>query len=225
MSDAIYKKPGETFSASLRNAPAGMVGTLGVSILHKVSGTVVMARTTAGIIELPAGSGNYEIELACPAAGEYIIFWDNGVISPTTTASEDLISTINPPAVEPVYDIESDLGIVRLLISDVGGKDGTKFIFTDAEIEAIMAIREGVRATAATLLRVIAGNESQVSKRITFLELSTDGPAVSKELRELAKGLEAEEDDDAVFEIAQMNVDMFSRRQLILKRFCVGETV
>jgi hypothetical protein len=117
------------------------------------------------------------------------------------------------------YDVETDLGIVRLLISDVGGSDGKQFIFTDKEIEAIMGMREGIRAAAATLLRTIAGNESQVSKRITFLELSTDGPAVSKELRELATGLEAEEDDDAVFEVVQMNVDMFSRRQLILQRF------
>lgn len=117
------------------------------------------------------------------------------------------------------YDIETTVGLVRMLISDVGGSSGTDFLFTDKEIEAIMALREGIQVAAASLLRIIAGNETQVSKRITFLELRTDGPAVSKELRELAAGLEKEEDDDATFEIANLNVDMFSRRELILNRF------
>lgn len=215
----IYAKPGETFNASLRGAPAGLVGTMGVSILHKGNGAVVTARTTEGIVEVPAESGNYETDLVAPVAGEYLVFWDNGEISPGTTAADDLISIANPPAeIEPTYDVDTDLGLVRLLISDIGGKDGSSFIFVDKEIEAILSRRESVELAAATLLRTIAGNEAMVSKRIEFMELKTDGPAVSKELRELATALETTADDDAVFEIVQMNVDMFSKRDLILNR-------
>lgn len=117
------------------------------------------------------------------------------------------------------YDIETDLGFVRLLISDIGGKDGKSFIFKDVEIEAIMTRRENVWTAAASLLRVIAGNEAMVLKRIEFMELKTEGDDVSAELRSLANDLETTADDDALFEVIQMNVDMFSRRELILNRF------
>jgi hypothetical protein len=116
------------------------------------------------------------------------------------------------------YNIDTDVGFVRLLISDIGGGNGESFIFEDEEVEAVLLRRDDVYTTAATLLRTIAGNEAMVAKRIQFMELKTDGPAVSKELRELAKELETTADDDALFEIVQMNVDMFSRRQLILQR-------
>lgn len=103
------------------------------------------------------------------------------------------------------YDISNEQGEVRLLISDVGGTDGKSFLFQDEEIQKFLDLRGSVNLAAATALRTIAANEAQVQKRITFLELKTDGPAVSKELRELAKDYEAAEDDDSVFEIARLN--------------------
>lgn len=94
---------------------------------------------------------------------------------------------------------------VRLLISDVGGNSGKDFLFSDTEIENFLSMRgDSVHLAAATALRAIAGNEAQVSKRITFLELKTDGPAVAKELRELAKSLEESADEDADMEIAHL---------------------
>lgn len=104
------------------------------------------------------------------------------------------------------YNIENDQGKVRLLISDIGGADGKSFLFEDNEIAAFLAMNDSnIRLAAAEALRAIAGNESQVSKRIKFLELSTDGPAVSKELRALAKSLEEKADDDVEPEIASMS--------------------
>lgn len=124
------------------------------------------------------------------------------------------------------YDIETDLGFIRLLISDIGGKDTTSFIFKDDEIEAILARRANVFTAAASLLRVIAGNEAMVLKRIEFMELKTEGDAVSKELRQLATELEKTADDDQAFEIVTLNVDMFSRRDIILRRLRHGrETI
>jgi len=120
------------------------------------------------------------------------------------------------------YDPKTDLGYVRLLISDVGGADGNSFLFEDEEIQAFLDRAGSVGIAAATALRAIASNEAQVQKRITFLELKTDGAAVSKELRELADKIEAQaektEDDAELMDFASMNVDMFSERNLFEKR-------
>ncbi len=107
------------------------------------------------------------------------------------------------------YAIATDAGKVRLLISDIGGDDGKSFLFEDDEIDAFLAMREDIRLAAATALRSIAANEAQVSKRIKFLELSTDGPAVAKSLVEVAEKLESEVDEDSEVEIANMSWDEF----------------
>lgn len=87
----------------------------------------------------------------------------------------------------------SDRERVRLLISDVGGTSGDDFLFTDDEIDTFLEMRLGrVHLAAATALNTIAANETQVSKRIKYLELETDGPAVARELRELAARFAAE---------------------------------
>ena len=100
---------------------------------------------------------------------------------------------------------------VRLLISDVGGESGTDFLFSDDEVDAFLEMEPVVYRAAAVALRTIAGNEAQVSKRISYLGLSTDGPAVAKELRELAASLDerADKSDDGSggFDIAEMPVD------------------
>ena len=80
---------------------------------------------------------------------------------------------------------------VRLTISDVGGEDGESFLFSNEEVETFLDMRNGnVLLAAALALRTIAGNETQVAKRIQFLELQTDGPAVANSLRTLATELE-----------------------------------
>jgi hypothetical protein len=82
---------------------------------------------------------------------------------------------------------------VRLLISDVGGDSGTSFTFEDDQIQGFLDLQEGnVKRAAASALRTLAANEALVLKRITFLELSTDGGSVAKALVELADKLEQE---------------------------------
>lgn len=110
--------------------------------------------------------------------------------------------------------LTTDKDRVRLLISDVGGPDGTSFLFSDDEILTFLALRPGVYLAAALALRTIAGNEAQTQKAIKFFDLSTNGPAVAKALLDQARDLELQADDDADFEIAEMGVDDFSRRYL-----------
>lgn len=82
---------------------------------------------------------------------------------------------------------------VRLLISDVGGDSGTDYIFNDDEIDTFLAIRyDNTMLAAALALETVAANEALVQKRITYLDLSTDGAATAMELRQLAMHLTAQ---------------------------------
>lgn len=115
-------------------------------------------------------------------------------------------------------DFSTNLGRVRLLISDVGGQDGNTFLFTDPEIEAFLSLENNdVFGAAATGLRTIAGNEAQLLKAITVLELETDGSKPAKVLNELADKWEQKSDESYPFEIASIGADLFSRRELRTK--------
>lgn len=112
------------------------------------------------------------------------------------------------------YDPRTTVGQVRLLISDVGGQDGNSFLFTDDEIRAFLSLHPSVRGAAALALRAIASNEAQVARRITLLDLSTDGPATVRGLLDLATSIERSEPVvEADIEIAPFATDVFSRRE------------
>lgn len=117
----------------------------------------------------------------------------------------------------------TDKDLVRLLINDVGGNSGTDFLFEDGEIASFLLMEGGsIYAAAATALRAVAGNEAQVSKKIKFLELSTDGPAVAKSMMDLADKLDKKADgigDGSYgFEIVDMSTSC-SERDLILREY------
>lgn len=203
----IYAEPGENFFATLDNAPTGLVGVLGVRIIDLSDESEFMARTVAGIVEAPAGSGRYVFTGVAPVTkGNFAVFWDNG-ISPTTTASDELIVTTDiPPNFEPGYDVSTPGGKVRLLVSDVGGSDGKSFIFSDEEIVTFLSLKgEDVFLASALALRTIAANAVQISKRIKYLELSTDGPAEAEALRKLADSYVEQADEEYDPDIAVMS--------------------
>lgn len=90
----IYAAGGQTFEATLTGAPTGLVGTLGVQITDGQGG-VTLARTTAGIVEFPVGSGVYTASLTAPATlGSYVLVWDDGAGAFT---GEDLAVTASAP--------------------------------------------------------------------------------------------------------------------------------
>lgn len=116
------------------------------------------------------------------------------------------------------YDTTTSRGRVRLLVTDT---DSSSYLFEDAEIDAFLALapESSVYRAAAQALEVTACSEVLVQKRIKLLDLSTDGPAESKELRELAASyrqqadqIEAAEEGGA-FDIAEMPIDVFGYRE------------
>lgn len=99
------------------------------------------------------------------------------------TPSSDFSTT------EGVIDYTLPLGKVRLLITDIDA-DPANWLFTDDQLDAFLEMRGGnVYRTAAQALLVMAASETLISKKIRTQDLSTDGPAVSAELRALAKVL------------------------------------
>lgn len=113
------------------------------------------------------------------------------------------------------YDVSTDRGKVRLLITDVQEANP---LFQDAEIDAFLALNTSVRLAAAAALEVIAASEVLVLKKIVNLDLETDGPAVARELRELAKQLRAQDASIGAFDIAEQIHDDFTLREYWLKQ-------
>ncbi len=89
-----------------------------------------------------------------------------------------------------MYNPDEPVGQIRLLIDDTNPDAA---VFSDRELDAFLGMNAGnvLRASAQALL-MIAGSEARLSKKINTQDLSTDGPAVAKELRELAKQLRAQ---------------------------------
>jgi fructose-1,6-bisphosphatase/sedoheptulose 1,7-bisphosphatase-like protein len=112
------------------------------------------------------------------------------------------------------YDVTTDAGKVRLLISDTDVTGGaTNAIFDDSEIDAFLGLGgENVYLAAAHALDTIASNEVQVLKVMTILDIQTDGAKVSTELRARAKDLRDQadkyaDDVDGGFDIAELVVN------------------
>lgn len=101
----------------------------------------------------------------------------------------------------PAIDFGSDVGKVRLLISDV---DAGELVFSDDEIQAFLDLEGGsVKLAAAQAIDTNATNEALASKVLKDHQLSTDGAAVANAMRRHAAALreQALGDEDTFFEI------------------------
>jgi len=119
------------------------------------------------------------------------------------------------------YDVTTDRGKVRLLCTDT---DAANVIFQDNEIDAFLTLMSSnILRSAALALETIAGQEVLLMKRITLLELTTDGPAEARALLALATKLKEQADaeeaaeDGGAFDYAEMVVDSFTYRERLEK--------
>ena len=81
---------------------------------------------------------------------------------------------------------------VRLLTADL---DPASPVLTDDQYVKLLRLYNGdTRRSGARALRIMAASEVLISKVIKTQDLSTDGRAVSAELRALAEQLDAEAD-------------------------------
>lgn len=176
--------------------------------------------TVAGTVTLPDGTtASMTITHVTPGAGHYRAAFDPTVpgthawrllaTGALDSAEEGTVVVrrsllgLDPITVDPTTSI----GLVRLLATDL---DEEAPLFTDEQITAFLTLEgSNTRLAAAQALDTIASNEALVSKKIRTQDLSTDGPAVAKELRDRATELRRQVDtgqgttgeDDSAFQL------------------------
>lgn len=87
----LTASPGQTITISQSGIPTGQV--VGVTVQKAVSDTVAIGRFTSGVVERPAGSGNYVATFVVPVEVDlYLIVmdWSGGTPTPTTSIVEEL---------------------------------------------------------------------------------------------------------------------------------------
>ncbi len=117
------------------------------------------------------------------------------------------------------YVLDTDVGKVRLLITDT---DEDNPIFQDYEIDVFLSMTSNedgndIRLASALALETIARSEVLVQKRITLLDIQTDGPSVAKELRESAKLLREESESEGDIDWIEMGLTNANRFEIIFK--------
>lgn len=164
-----------------------------------VTGTVQRpnASTAAMVVDHAPGSNTWRVSYAPTAAGEYgyrITAEADG--APAGAAGGTFLVNRDRTGALPItLDVEQPLGKIRLLITDT---DEAFPLFTDAELGALLALEGGnLKRGAALALETIATSETLIGKKITTQDLSTDGPAVAKELMARAKVLRGQADTEA----------------------------
>jgi hypothetical protein len=137
----LYAKPSESIEVSVEAGTTGLVGTLGVQVINVATDVATIARTTAGISEVPAGSGLYFVNLPAPSIpGSYIVLWDKGSITPASVAYDLL--TVNAEGVAPAPSEETTEGnLISLaqLKASMGIAAGEVDIVRDEKLEQAIA--------------------------------------------------------------------------------------
>lgn len=155
-------------------------------------------------VEHTGGTSSWRLTYAPPAAGTY--GWKATAVKaglPAGAVGGSFVVNRDLTGAAPItLDTSTPIGVVRLLITDT---DEAFPLFTDADVQALLDLEGGnVKRGAAAALETIGTSETLIAKKITTQDLSTDGPAVAKDLRERAKTLrdqadkaDADADEDA----------------------------
>jgi hypothetical protein len=97
------------------------------------------------------------------------------------------------------YDLETPVGLVRFLISDIPSDESEEqsAIFSDQELAAVLTLeRDSVKRAAAQVIDANATNEALASKVIKDHELTTDGAKLADAMRKHAATLRAQADQE-----------------------------
>lgn len=129
-------QPGQTIVITESGLPTGVV--VGFQVVKAGSNTVAITRTTTGVIERPAGTGNYVFNFIAPPEGDVyllVIDWSDGVLAPETSRVRELQVTTQ---VEPGA---SGLGAIADYVKMRLGGETWKGLTTDATYGASFVAR------------------------------------------------------------------------------------
>lgn len=124
------------------------------------------------------------------------------------------------------YTIDNGIGLITFTAAPANAAViAIKYrhtLLSDTDIQTFLDLNDAnVRYAAADALETIASNEALVQKKITSLDVSTDGPAVAKALRDHAKNLREQaafsEDAAGAIDWAEMVFDDFTYREKLSK--------
>jgi hypothetical protein len=127
----IQATAGDSFVAFTSPIATGLVGTIGVQIIDGI--TVVDARHTSDIVEIPAGSGIYAATLTAPDDGRYLVVFN---FTDDDWASEDLLvgdgHAPNPSLDTDSPRVPSGGSLALIHGDDYLADDDRAVVFTDA---------------------------------------------------------------------------------------------
>jgi len=153
-----------------------------------------------------ATPGNYEAELTVTISA--------GVIK-----SERFIITVLGKPAGFTLDETTDIGAVRMIIQD---KDIEQALFSDAAIMKLLSLNgDDIRLASAAALDIMASNQAMILKVIRLLDISTDGAAVARTLREHANQLR----EDAQLADAGEEGGLFDYAEIVTNAFTARERV
>lgn len=183
----IYATPSASIEAYAGPVASGLVGSIGVRIMDGAGGTA-LARTTAGIVETPAGSGIYAATLTAPAtAGTYAVVWDTGGGSPVFSAPEELV--VNALGAGPVAagpDLVTLAEVKDLLGITDSSSDTRLGVAIDAASAAIRAYTErGIGLATVTTTKTYAYDNSgwlEIEDATAVTSVVLDGTALTVSL-------------------------------------------
>lgn len=150
-----------------------------------------------------ATPGNYEAELTV-------------TISAGVVKSERFIVTVLGKPAGFTLDEDTDIGAVRMIVQDINAEQA---LFNDKAITRLLTLNgNDIRLAAAAALDIMASNQAMILKVIRLLDLSTDGAAVARALREHASQLrkdvaETDSVEGGLFDYAEMVTNAFTARE------------
>lgn len=115
------------------------------------------------------------------------------------------------------YDLSTDIGKVRLLITDT---DTSNTIFSDEEIQVFLDQtayngENDLRYAAAEALDTMARSEILTQKRIKLMDLQTDGPATGKALMDAANQLRSLSDAEIEIDWIEMGLTVPNKSEIV----------
>lgn len=121
------------------------------------------------------------------------------------------------------YDLNTDTGIMRLVIPDRVNTADEPAIFSDEELAVYQAIEDGLKRACAAAIETIATDQALVLKVMRVQNISTDGAKLAAELRARAAQLRSQAaaddaDEGLLFDVAEQVNNMFSYRERLWKQ-------
>jgi hypothetical protein len=140
---------GAELQASVSGFDTDMTGMVGVQILDSL-GNVVMTRTPDPVIEAPPGSGTYMATLPAPLSpGGYLVFWDEGTVTPQTSFGEPLVvapgvALVSDPKLLWLRRMCDDLAVTEADIIQAPGVSTEFFVTSPPIVQMPMVSLAGI---------------------------------------------------------------------------------